>query len=192
MTKLLFFAGSARTDSVNKKLAKAAYEHAMTKDGIESTFLDLKAYPLPIYDGDLEDQDGIPENAKKLKQILADHDGFFIASPEYNSGYSPLLKNVIDWCSRAESKDEPPLKAYKDKVVAITAASPGGLGGIRGLVPLRMLLGNIGVHVLPNQLAISGAFNAFDDHGGLKDDHQKAMLEGVVDQLIDVSTKLKA
>lgn len=184
MTKILFFAGSARQDSVNKKLAKAAFEYALSRN-VEATYLDLAAYPLPIYDGDFEDQNGLPDNAKTLKQIFADHDGFFIASPEYNSSISPLLKNVIDWASRAETKDEPPLKAYKGKVVAISAASPGGLGGIRGLVPLRMLLGNIGIFVTPSQLAIPGAHNAFDDHGGLIDDHQKATLEKIVSELID-------
>ena len=191
MAKILFFAGSARKDSVNKKLAKAAYEYAMTRN-IEATFLDLAAYPLPIYDGDFEDENGMPDNAKTLKQILSDHDGFFIASPEYNSAYPALLKNAIDWATRAESDDEPPLRAFKNKVAALAAASPGGLGGIRGLVPLRMLLGNIGVFVTPSQIALSGAYNAFDDHGGLKDDHQKAMLENVVAELIDTARALKS
>lgn len=191
MTKILFFAGSARKDSVNKKLAKSAFEYALTKK-VDATLLDLQAYPLPIFDEDLESAEGLPENAKTLKQILSDHDGFFIASPEYNSGYSALLKNTIDWCTRTETKDEKPLQVFKGKVAALGAASPGGYGGLRGLVPLRMLLGNIGVHVTPTQIAVAGAFSAFDDHGALVNDPQRALLESVVDELIETANKLNA
>ena len=188
--KILFFAGSARKDSVNKKLAKVAYEYASSK-GVEATFIDLASYPLPIFDEDYEAENGIPENAKTLKQILADHDGFFITSPEYNSSYSALLKNMVDWLSRPETKDEPPLLAFKGKVAGLGAASPGGLGGIRGLVPLRMLLGNIGVFVTPTQIALAGAFNAFDARGGLNDDAQRALLEMTVDELVSTASALK-
>ena len=189
MTKLLFLSGSIRKDSVNKKLAKEAYNIAKTLD-VEASYIDLKEFPMPIYDGDLEAESGLPDNAKKLKKIFAESDGFFIASPEYNSSFSALLKNTLDWISRPE-ENEAPLIAFNGKVAALGAASPGGLGGLRGLVPLRMMLGNIGVFVIPNQVAISSAFSAFDGTGNLNE-KQKPMLQSVVKQLVETVTNLKS
>lgn len=188
--KLLFFAGSSRKESVNKKLAKAASEIA-AKHGAEATFIDMIDYDMPIFNEDLEREEGAPDAAQKFKALLVEHDGFFIASPEYNSTFSALLKNAIDWSTRPSVKGEAPLVAFKGKVAALGAASPGGLGGLRGLPPLRVLLGNIGVHVLPEQIAVGGAFQAFDDNGALSDADQAGMLERVVRQLVDVSRKLK-
>jgi len=188
---LVFFAGSARDGSVNKKLARAAYTEAQAK-GADATFVDLAAYSMPIYDGDLEDQSGIPANAQALKAIFKSADGFFIASPEYNSGFSPLLKNTIDWCSRSEGLDDPMLSAFAGKVACIGAASPGGLGGMRGLVMLRMLLGNIGMHVLPSQVTVRAAMHAFDEDGILVDDDAKLGLSLAVDALITTTRKLKS
>ena len=132
---------------------------------------------MPLFDQDIEADEGMPENARKFKKLLAEHDAVMIASPEYNSAFSPLLKNVIDWASRTESEDEPSLSAYQGKVAVIMSASPGGLGGSRGLVFLRMLLANMGVMVLPEQKAISGAFKAFNEDGSLSDDrNQKSVL----------------
>lgn len=187
-TKLLFLAGSCRKGSLNMKLASAAQKMARDQ-GAETTFIDLADYDLPIYNGDYEDEHGVPDNAKKLKQIFMDHDGFFIASPEYNSGYSPLLKNTIDWMTRPMGDDVPGLAAFTDKVGAISAASPGGLGGMRVLVQLRMLLGNINVHVIPAQAAISNASEAFNDT--LKNDDQKKMLHNVVEQFVSTAKSMK-
>lgn len=186
--KLLFLAGSARKDSLNKKLAKAATKIA-EEQGATATFVDLKDYEMPIYDGDWEDKNGVPDAAKKLKQIFMDHDGFFIASPEYNSGYSPLLKNTIDWMTRPMGDDVPGLAAFDGKIGAISAASPGGLGGMRGLVQLRMLLGNINVHLIPAQAAISSAHESFDDEGNLTNEQQAKMLHNVVEQLVKTAEK---
>ncbi|MGB1077438.1 MAG: NADPH-dependent FMN reductase [Bdellovibrionales bacterium] len=192
MTKLLFMAGSARKDSINKKLAKLASKIAQ-ENGSENdtTFIDLKDYEMPLYDGDLEAEKGLPENAIKLKKLFVEHDGFFIASPEYNSSFSPLLKNALDWISRPHEEGEGSLIAFSGKVAALSAAAPGALGGLRGLVPLRMMLGNIGVTVTPHQTAISFGFEAFDDDGNLKDEQQSAMLEKTVDQFIQTTKKLK-
>ena len=189
--KLLFLAGSARKASFNKKLALAASKMA-TELGVEATFIDLADFEMPLYDGDSEETNGIPENAKKLKQIFVEHGGFFIASPEYNSGYSALLKNTIDWLSRPHEDNEKSLIAFSGKIGAISATSPGGLGGIRGLVPLRMLLDNINVHLIPAQVAISGAFKAFDEDGNLQDEQQATSLQNVVQQLIDTTKAMKA
>jgi NAD(P)H-dependent FMN reductase len=191
MAKLIFLSGSARKDSMNKKLAKLASEFAK-EIGADAKSLDLKDFEMPIYDGDLEAEKGLPENAKKLKAEFANCHGFFIASPEYNSSFSPLLKNALDWISRASEKGEAPLIAYKGKVAAIAAASPGGYGGLRGLVPLRMMLGNIGVHVLPDQVAVASAHTAFDENGKLKDEKTANMLKGLVKNLNDLANKVNS
>jgi NAD(P)H-dependent FMN reductase len=188
--KLLFLAGSARKESFNKKLALTASRMAV-KVGVEATFIDLADFDMPLYNGDYEEANGLPENAKKLKQLFIYHDGFFIASPEYNSGYSALLKNTIDWLSRPHEKEEQSLIAFSGKVSAISATSPGALGGLRGLVPLRMLLCNINVHVIPAQAAISGAFKAFDNNGDLQEEQQTKMVQNVVQQLIDTTKAMK-
>lgn len=189
MAKILFLAGSVRKGSINKTLASLAAN--MAEDaGADVTLIDLKDYEMPLYNGDLEKEQGLPENAKKLKQIFIEHDGFFIASPEYNSSYSALLKNTIDWLSRPHKDNELPLSAYKGKVAALGATSPGALGGLRGLVALRMLLGNIGVTVIPPQIAIAAGFKAFDSEGKLVDDNQQKMLRSVVDELIRVADRL--
>ncbi len=176
-SKILAFAGSSRKESFNKRLLAIAVLGARDA-GANVTVIDLADYEMPLFNQDLESEQGIPENALKFKRLLIEHDAFIIASPEYNSAFSPLLKNVIDWASRAESDSEPPLVAYRGKIAAILAASPGALGGLRGLVFLRMLLANIGVTVLPEQQAIPHAFKAFNDDDLLIDDRKhKAVLD---------------
>lgn len=168
--KLLAFAGSLRRDSFNKRLVKIAADGARAA-GAEVTFIDLADYPMPIYDGDLEAQSGLPEHARRFREALKSHNGLLIASPEYNSSVSAALKNAIDWTSRPDSKipNEPGLVAFAGKTAAIMSASPGALGGLRGLVHLRAILGNIQVLVLPDQLAINTAHEAFNPDGSLKD-----------------------
>lgn len=183
MANFLMFAGSARKTSTNKQLAAFAAGTAKA-EGEDVTLIDLKDFEMPLYDGDLEQDQGLPENAKRLKHLFVEHDGIFIASPEYNSSIPPLLKNALDWISRPHTEDEPPLWAYKGKVMALGSVAPGALGGLRGLVPLRMMLGNIGVTVVPNQIAISNGFNAFDDAGALKEKQQSQMLKATIKQLI--------
>lgn len=187
--KLLFIAGSARAESFNKKLAKYAAGIA-NQDGVDAQFIDLKDFPMPIYDGDWEEENGLPENAVKLKKIFIECDGFFIASPEYNSSFSPLLKNTIDWMSRSGGADEKPLVAYKGKVAAIAGVSPGALGGLRGLVPLRMLLSNIGVHVIPTQAAIGNGTNAFGADGQLTGDAQIKMMDNLIKEFIETTKSI--
>ncbi|MFC1763382.1 NADPH-dependent FMN reductase [Planctomycetota bacterium] len=189
MTKLLAFAGSRRKDSFNKKLVEIAAKGAK-ETGVSVTLVDLADYPMPLFDQDLEVKDGMPENARKFKKLLIEHDAIMIASPEYNSAISPLLKNVIDWASRAESKDEPPLAAYQGKVAVIMSASPGALGGSRGLVFLRMLLANMGVIVLPEQKAIPGAFEAFNEDGSLGDERNQKAVLGLGRILASAASKL--
>ncbi len=153
MIKILAFSGSSRKESYNQKLVKLAAQGAESA-GAAVTVVNLADYPMPLYNQDVEAADGLPDKAREFKQLLIDHHGFLMASPEHNSSYSSLLKNAIDWASRSESKDEPPLIAFQGKLAVIMAMSPRALGGLRGLVPLRMLLSNIGVTVLPEQQAI--------------------------------------
>ena len=188
--KILAFAGSTRAGSFNKKLIKFAVQGAQSAS-VPITVLDLRDLPMPLYDGDLEEASGLPENAKKFKKLLREHEGILISSPEYNSSITGVLKNVIDWASRAETDDEPPLVCFKGKVAALMSASPGGLGGLRGLVHLRSILGNIGVIVLPDQVSISSAHEAFDDVGNLKDERKAKQVIGIATGLANFLARLK-
>ncbi len=187
--KIVAFAGSGRKDSFNKKLVAIAAAGA-TEAGADVTLIDLADYPMPLFDQDLEGEDGIPESALAFKRLLIEHDALLIASPEYNSAFSPLLKNAIDWASRAESKDEPPLKAFRGKSAAILAASPGALGGLRGLVFLRMLLANLGVTVIPDQQTVAKAFQAFDAEGALADERKHKAVLALGRKLAEVAARL--
>jgi chromate reductase len=173
--RILAFAGSLRKDSYNKKLVHVAAEGARAA-GAEVTYLDLRDYPLPIYDGDLEAAEGLPANAAKLKQLFIAHQGLLISSPEYNSSISAALKNTIDWVSRPQP-NEKPLVAFSGKVAALMSASPGALGGLRGLVHVRSILSCINVIVLPGQIAVPKSHEAFDADGTLKDEKLQASVK---------------
>jgi chromate reductase, NAD(P)H dehydrogenase (quinone) len=188
ITKILAFAGSARKDSVNKKLVQIAAEGARAA-GAEVTYLDFRDLPLPIYDEDLEMAEGLPAPARQLKAMMKAHQGFLMACPEYNSSITPLLKNAIDWASRPEP-GEPSLVCFKNKVAVLMSASPGGLGGLRGLVHVRAILSNIGVLVLPDQKAVGNANQAFDQAGNLNDESQQTAILQLGRQLATVTAKL--
>jgi chromate reductase len=186
---VLCFAGSLRTDSLNKKLVKIAMTGAK-EAGARVTFVDLNELPMPIYNGDDETKSGLPENAKKFKKLMKEHDAFLIASPEYNSSVSAALKNAIDWVSRPEP-GEKPLEAFKGKVAGVMACSPGALGGLRGLVHLRAILGNIGIIVVTEQTTVSNGMQAFNDTGELSDEKQNASAKGVGARVFAVASALK-
>lgn len=190
MAKILFLAGSARKASLNKKLAHSAMNVAKNK-GADVTFLDLADYDMPLYCMDFENEHGVPDNVITVKKIFQNNDAIFIASPEFNSSFSPLLKNTLDWISRPHEQDEGLLSAYRGKVFAIGATSPGMLGGIRGLVPLRMMLGNIGCHVIPTQIAVGGQ-NTIDDDNNLTNDAHIKLMDDLVSELIHVTKSLHA
>jgi NAD(P)H-dependent FMN reductase len=189
--KILCFAGSLRRDSFNKKLVQIAMAGAK-KAGADVTYVDLKDLPLAVYDGDFEAEQGLPENARKLKELFSASQGFLIASPEYNSSISGALKNVIDWVSRSASPDEKALACFTGKVAGIMSASPGALGGLRGLVTVRSIFENIGVIVVPNQVAVSQANKAFKDDGTLVDEKQQAAVEAIGARVADVTMRLFA
>ena len=163
--KILVLAGSARVDSIHRKLARQTVD-ALRHEGVEATLADLRDFPMPIYDGDLEAGEGLPPAAKALKELARRHDGFAIASPEYNGSFPALLKNALDWISRPEPGDRP-LEVFRGKVAAILSASPGAGGGRRGLHQLRELLEMMSVSVIAEELAIARASAAFDAEGQL-------------------------
>ena len=186
--KILCFAGSTRRESFNKKLARIAAEGAR-KAGAEVTLIDLKDFPLPLFDEDLEAAEGLSPNALKLKELFKAHQGLLIAAPEYNSSITPLLKNTIDWVSRS-APQEKPLECFAGKTAALMSASPGALGGLRGLVHLRAILGNIQVLVIPRQMAVVKAHEAFDENGALKTADQQAAAEAVGGSLAKLLFKI--
>ena len=189
--RILAFAGSARRDSVNKKLLQVASAGARDA-GAEVTIIDLADHPLPLYDGDLEAGEGLPDNAHKLKALFRNHHGLLLACPEYNGSITPLLKNTIDWVTRPAGSDEPMLAAFDGKTAALVSASPGTLGGLRGLAHVRQILSGIRVHVLPQQHALARAGNAFDADGGLSDPQTDATVNGVGRALAETTAKLHA
>jgi NAD(P)H-dependent FMN reductase len=188
--RILAFSGSLRRDSFNQKLARIAADAARAA-GAMVTLLDLRDVPMPLYSEDLEQSEGLPHGAKKLKELMLAHEGLLIASPEYNSSISAALKNAIDWASRP-APGEPPLACFIDKVAGLVATSPGTLGGLRGLVTLRSILSSINVIVLPNQLTVPRAHEAFGDDGKLKDARQQAAIEKLAAKLTSVIAALHA
>ena len=189
--RILAFGGSLRRDSYNQKLAAIAASGGR-EAGAEVTVLSLRDFALPIFDEDLEATSGMPEAAKRLKAIFREHHGLIIASPEYNSSITAALKNAIDWVSRGESDDEPFLSALAGKTAVVCSASPGGLGGMRGLVHLRAILGSIGITVLPDQVAIGKANEAFTPEGALADEKQQARVKALGSNLASHLSKLLA
>ncbi len=175
--RILAFAGSTRRESWNKKLIRIAVQAAQTA-GAEVSLVDLADYPMPLYDGDLENEKGIPENGMKFKRLMNDHDGFLISCPEYNSSNSGVIKNTIDWASR-QAEGEKPLQCFKGKVVSLMSASPGRLGGLRGLVHVRAILSNVGCIVLPEQVAVPLASEAFTKGGQLEDETRNKQIVGL-------------
>jgi chromate reductase len=188
--KILAFAGSARQGSFNQKLVKLSARGA-SSEGVAVTYLDLRDLPMPLFDEDLEAQKGLPETVLTFKALLKDHQGFLISCPEYNSSITPLLKNALDWASRPVPNEDP-RPCFRDKVAALVATSPGALGGLRGLVHVRAILGNMGVFVLPDQKAIPGAHEAFDERGNLKDGKQQEALLEIGAKLARVVKKLSS
>lgn len=186
--RILVFAGSARSGSLNKKLARAAAA-AIRAAGADATLVDLADYPMPLYDGDLEAREGVPAGARRLKDLFIAHQGLLIVSPENNASVSALLKNTLDWISRQDGS-ESGLIPYQGKVAGLAGASPGALGGLRGLTHLRAILQTLNVLVLSEQVALGRAHEAFNEDGSLKDAKQQAALAALAKKLADVCARL--
>ena len=183
--RIFAFAGSARRESLNRKFLAVAVAAAREAGG-EVTLVDLNDYVLPLYHGDLEDASGLPETAAKLTKFIAEHDALLIASPEYNSMITPLLKNTFDWCTRGD--DDP----FPGKVAAVISASPGGFGGVRSLVMTQQLLLKLGCHVVPGQCALPNASKAFDAAGKLLDARAEKSVRALVAALVATTKRLSS
>jgi chromate reductase, NAD(P)H dehydrogenase (quinone) len=184
--KILVIPGSLRTGSLNARLAAAAtYQFAQA--GADVTRISLGDFPLPIYDGDLQTKSGVPKHAINLKRMMSAHHGVLIVTPEYNSSVPPLVKNTIDWVTRVQDAHETRGQVFRERPFAIAAASEGRLGGTRCLAALRLILSACHATVIPNQLALSFADQAYDDMDGLKHASDIEALNALVRQLIDVS-----
>jgi chromate reductase len=191
--KVLVLAGSSRTDSFNKKLARIAARHAREAGG-EVTFIDLRDFPMPIYDGDLEAEQGVPGNGRKLRAMFLEHDALLIASPENNSSVSSLLKNTIDWVSRSVGDGKgrnSGLAPYRGKLAGILSASPAMFGGARGLPHLRQILSSLGVTVLGAQVSIPHADHAFNADGSLVDPQHDHVVAILAQAVVDTAGKLR-
>ncbi len=187
--KILVIPGSLRTGSLNARLAAvAAYEFAQAD--AEVTRISLGDFPLPIYDGDLQTKSGVPKNAINLKRMIGAHHGVLIVTPEYNSSVPPLVKNTIDWVTRVQDAPEARGQVFRETPFAIAAASGGRLGGTRALAALRLILSACHATVIPNQLALSFADQAYDDMDRLKHPADIEALNALVRQLIDVSQRM--
>lgn len=181
--RILGFAGSARRESLNRKLVHVALRGAESAESVEVEIehLDLRDLAIPLYDGDSETVEGMPDGVRHLREALKSSDGVIIASPEYNGSMTAVLKNAIDWTSRPDPRfpDDPRLVAWRGKVAGIVATSPGGLGGVHGLGHLRDVLNHMGMVVVTPQAAIPAGHEAFHDNGSILDASQHAEVESV-------------
>src|SRR6059036_260243 len=187
--KILVIPGSLRSGSLNAKLAAVA-AHALAQQGAEITRISLSDFPLPIYDGDLQAKSGVPKHAVNLKRMMAAHHGVLVVTPEYNSSVPALVKNTIDWVSRVQDVHETRGQVFRERAFAIAAASESRLGGTRSLAALRLILTACHATVIPNQLALSFAGEAYDDMDRLKHPADVASLGALIEQLIDVSQRM--
>ena len=187
--KILVVPGSLRSGSHNVKLAAAA-SHEFAQAGADVTRISLADFPLPIYDGDLQARSGVPKNAVNLKRMIGAHHGVLLVTPEYNSSVPPLLKNAIDWITRVQDAQEVRGQVFFEKPFAIAAASESRLGGTRALAALRLILTACHATVIPSQLAISFADQAYDDMDKLRHPADIEALNALVRQLIEVSQRM--
>jgi chromate reductase len=185
--KILIFSGSLRTGSHNSRLAALAAKELTLLD-VDVTRISLADYPLPLYDADLDARSGQPEAAFKLKHMIQAHHGIFIASPEYSGSVTPLLKNAIDWVSRVRERGDPTYAAYKNRVFAISSVSPGPGGGLAGLIALRQILEvGCGALVIPEQVAVQRADQAFDDMDKIVDIHTANLFHAQLARLVETA-----
>jgi chromate reductase len=184
--KILVIPGSLRTGSLNAKLA-ATIAAELAQAGAEITRVSLGDFPMPIYDGDLQAKSGVPKSAINLKRMMSSHHGVLIVTPEYNASIPALLKNAIDWISRVQDPHETRGEVFRDRAFAIASASGGRLGGTRALMALRLILSACQAHVIPNQLSLSFAGEAYDDMDRLKLPADVEAQKALVRQLIEIS-----
>jgi NAD(P)H-dependent FMN reductase len=188
--KLLAFAGSTRTGSLNQALLELAIKEARDR-GAEVTAIRLKDFALPLYDGDLEASD-FPQGARELKALFRAHHGLLIAAPEYNGSVSGVLKNAIDWVSRpTDGEGLTALSAFRGKVAGLMAASISPFGGLRGITHARQILSTIQVVVATEQVLVPLAHGAFDESWALKEALPAQLLGGLAARVIELAERLE-
>jgi chromate reductase len=189
---ILLFAGSTRQGSFNHHLALVAQKRLM-EQGVKADVISLANYPMPLYNGDIEDNEGVPETALALGQKICDYPGVFIASPEYNASFTPLLKNTIDWLSRLKPDQTGGQSVFRDRVFALGGATPGSLGTIRGMMAIRLVLTvGVGAHVIPQQFGLPNAFEILDkDHLLIKDEKLAGMLDNTLQGLVKAAGQVE-
>ncbi len=182
--RILAFSGSSRVGSLNLRLLTEAAA-ACRAAGSEVTALRLTDFPLPIYDGDLEDAHGVPENAQRLAALITEYPALLIATPEYNATFPPALANAITWATRVGHNP------FSGKVAALLGASPGVFGGLRAVAALRAVLTHLGVHVIPQQVLLPAADQAFDAAGQLIQERTRTSLRGLAEALVTTTSRLR-
>jgi len=185
--KILVIPGSLRTGSHNARLAALAVKELALAEA-EVTRISLEDYALPLFDADLASSSGMPPSALRLKQMLMAHQGVFITSPEYSASVTPLLKNAIDWVSRVREGGEPTYAAFKNRVFAIGSVTNSATGGLRSLMALRQILElGCGALVIPEQVSVPRAAEAFDENDNLKDEAAAAALKTTARRLVELA-----
>jgi chromate reductase, NAD(P)H dehydrogenase (quinone) len=184
--KILVIPGSLRSGSLNARLA-ATLAAELAQAGIGVTRISLADFPLPIYDGDLQAKSGVPKHAINLKRLMATHHGVLVVTPEYNSSIPALLKNTIDWVSRVQDPQESRGQVFRERAFAIAATSENRLGGVRALMALRLILSACHAPVIPNQLALPFAGEAYDERDRLRHPADIDAMNAMVRQLIEFS-----
>jgi NAD(P)H-dependent FMN reductase len=187
--KVLALCGSARRDSLNRKLLGVAARGARDRGG-EVTFISLADYQLPLYDGELEKGHGMPERVRELQGLFAECDALLIASPEHNGGYTALLKNAIDWVSRPRESGESGVLLFAGKAAAVVSASPGPMGGIRSMLGMRGVLEKLGAMVIPQGFSLGVAHMAFTEDSNLADEKADTEVRSVGAALVRVARQL--
>ncbi len=181
--QLLLFAASLRKDSFNKKLISLAAE-TMNEANIKIDLADFAEFDLPLFDGDLHEKIGLPENALQFVDRLQKADGLVISSPEYNFSTPGTLKNLMDWISRAKPMP------FKAKPVLLMSASPSVVGGNRGLWATRVPLEACGAHVFADMFSLASAHEAFQTNGQLKDAALQQRLKSNIEEFIHYAKNL--
>jgi NAD(P)H-dependent FMN reductase len=187
-TRILVFAGSIRTGALSAKVAAAAAKELALVADTDVTTISLADYPLPIFNGDLEAEKGVPENATKLARLIAAQQGVLISTPEYNHSLPPLLTNTLAWVSRIRHSGTIP---YRHKVYAIAASSDGRIAGARAVIDLRkVLVPALGGIVIPARVEVPHAQHAFNESGELVDEASLTMLKATTRQLIELARRM--
>ncbi len=188
--KILAFDGSGRKESINRNVLNHVITELNNDQTVEITQINLHDYDLPIYNGDLESENGLPETVMKLKELFKSHDAFLIATPEYNGSFSPLLKNALDWISRPV-QGEAYLNAFSGKIAGLITAAAGKLGGMRGIYQLNTVLFGLGVTVLPNIVSVAFYNDAIDENQNLKNDADKNAVATLAKRVVAVTKAVK-